>query len=160
VERQPRRPPSRVGHRRHAERHAADAREAVEQAQAAIAAIQADGAQAKANLDDLQRQTTTLRTHAEPIEALDTFDRAQIRQLDQVIDAAGTYIGWLEGRPTPTARLTHAVDTLAAVARCAPSFARHAAEIDQTQWYEFLELAPPLHELDQERTAPGLQHER
>jgi hypothetical protein len=149
-----------LGRRRHAERLAADAQEAVERAEAAVAAIRADGAPAKANLDELQRQAATLRSHAEPIEALDTFDRNQIRQLDQIIDAADTYTGWLEARPTPTARLTHAIDTLTTVARSAPAFARQSGEIDQTQWYQLLDLAPPLHELDQQRAAPELQLER
>jgi hypothetical protein len=148
-----------LGRRRYAERVAADAHEAVERALAAVAAIYADGAPAKANLDELQHRAATLRTHAEPIEALHTFDRNQIRQLDQV-DAADTYTGWLEGRPIPTARLAHAVDNLTTVARSAPAFARHAGEADQTQWYVLLELAPPLHELDQQRAAPELRLER
>ena len=55
------------GHRRHAERIAADARAAVEQAQAAIAAIHADGAPVKQHLDQLQRHAAELRGRAEPI---------------------------------------------------------------------------------------------
>jgi hypothetical protein len=54
------------------------------------------------------------------------------------------------------ARLAHAADTLTTVARSAPSFARHPGEIDQTQWYGFLDLAP-RHQLEQERSAPELQ---
>jgi hypothetical protein len=144
------------GHRRHAERVAADAREAVEQAQAAIDAIQADGAPIKERLDQLHRRAATLRTRAEPIEGLDTLDRHQIRQLDQTLDAVDTYAGWLEGRATPMDRLAHAVDTLTGVARTAPAFARHTGEIDQTQWYRLLDLAP-RHELERGRQAPEIE---
>jgi conjugative relaxase-like TrwC/TraI family protein len=145
------------GHRRHTERAAADAREAVEQAQAAIAAIHTDGAPVKDDLDRLQRHAATLRTGAEPIHGVDTLDHNQIRQLDQILDAADTYTGWLEGRPTPSARLALAVDTLTATATSAPAFARHAGEIDQTQWYRLLDLAPPTHELERERLSPEIE---
>jgi conjugative relaxase-like TrwC/TraI family protein len=130
------------GLRRSTARHAADAREAVQQAQAAIAAIQADGASVKEGLDHLQRRAAELRGRAEPIDRLDTVDRNEIRQLDQILDAADTYTDWLEGRPTPTARLAHAVDTLTAVAKSAPSFARRIGEVEKTQWFQLLELAP------------------
>ena len=116
VERQLRRTEAGFGHRRSAERLAADARAAVENAQAAIAAIHADGAPVKEHLDQLQRRAAELRGRAEPIDGLDISDRGEIRQLDQILDAADTYTGWLEGRPTPTARLAHAVDTLTGVA--------------------------------------------
>lgn len=144
------------GHRRHAERIAADARAGVQQAQAAIAAIHADGAPVKEHLDQLQRHAADLRGRAEPTHGLDTLDRNEIRQLDQVLGAADTYTSWLEGRPSATARLAHAVDVLTAVARSAPSFARHAGEVEQTQWYQLLDLAP-RHQLEQERSAPELQ---
>jgi hypothetical protein len=142
-------------HRCSSERRAADASAALEQAQADIASIHADGAPVKEHLDQLQRRAATLRTRAEPIEGLETLDRNLIRQLDQLLDAAATYTGWLEGRPTATARLAHAVDTLAAVAKTAPSFARHAGEADQTQWYELLDLAPN----DLHREAARRSHE-
>jgi conjugative relaxase-like TrwC/TraI family protein len=140
------------GHRRHSERAAADARGAVEQAQTAIAAIHTDGASIKDDLDSLLRHAAGLRTRAEPIEALDTLDRTEVRRLDQILDAADTNTAWLDGRPTPTARLAHAVDTLTAVAKTAPAFARHPGEVEQTQWYELLDLAPD-HQLGRERAA-------
>jgi AAA domain len=142
------------GHRRHAERVAGDARRAVQQAQAAI---YADGAPVKERLDQLQRHAAELRGRAEPIAGLDTLDHNQIRQLDQVLDATETYTGWLDGRPTPTARLAHAVGTLTTVARSAPACARHPGEVDQTQWYRLLDLAPPLHELERERPTPEVE---
>jgi hypothetical protein len=144
------------GHRRQAERVAADTRAAVEDAQAAIAAIHADGAPLKEHLDKLHLQAAELRARVEPIHGLDTIDRSEIRQLDQMLDAAYTYTGWLEGRPTSMARLAHAVDTLTAAARTAPAFARHPGEVDQTQWYQLLDLAP-RHHLEQERSAPEFQ---
>jgi hypothetical protein len=145
------------GHRRHAERAAADARAAVEQTQAAIAAIHADGAPVKDRLGQLQRNAAELRRRAEPIAGLDTLDHNQIRQLDQVLDATDTYIGWLEGRPTPTARLAHAVGTLTVVGRSAPAFPTDPGEVDQAQWYELLDLAPPLHELERERLTSEIE---
>jgi conjugative relaxase-like TrwC/TraI family protein len=145
------------GHRRHAERVAGDAREAVEQAQTAIAAIHAEGAPAKDHLDQLQRHAADMRRRAEPIAGLDTLDHNQIRQLDQVLDAVDIYTGWLDGRPTPTARLAHAVDTITSVAKSAPSFARYPGEIDQTQWYELVEPASPLADVDRGRSTPEIE---
>ena len=97
------------------------------------------------------------RARAEPIEGIDTLDGSEIRQLDQILDAADTYTDWLEGRPTPTARLAHAVDTLTAVARSTPSVAGSPGGVDQTQWYQLLALAPPLHDLDREGPAPEIE---
>jgi hypothetical protein len=145
------------GHRRHTQRAAVYAQAALDQAQAAIAAIHADGAPVKDRLDQLQRHASELRRRAEPIETLDSFDRNQIRQLDQVLDATDTYTGWLQGRPTPTARLARAVDTLTAVARSAPAFADRAGEVDQTHWYQLLDLAPPTHELERGRPIPEIE---
>jgi hypothetical protein len=144
------------GHRRQAERVAADARDAVNQAQAAIADVHAGGAPLNEHLDKLERRAAELRARVEPIHGLDTIDRNEIRQLDQMLHAADTYTGWLEGRPTSMARLAHAVDTLTAAARTAPAFARHPGEVDQTQWYQLLDLAP-RHDLEQERSAPEFQ---
>jgi hypothetical protein len=146
-----------LGHRRHAQQVAADAREAVEQAQAAIDTIQANGAPIKEHLDQLHGRAATLRTRAEPFEGLDTLDRHQIRQLDQTLDALDTFTGWLDGRPTPTARLAHAMETLTGVARSAPAFARHPGEPDRSQWHRLLDLAPPRHELQRERPAPEIE---
>jgi hypothetical protein len=147
------------GHRHHAERRVADARAAVEQAQVAIEIIHADGAPVKEHLDRLLRDAAELRGRTEPIAGLDTLDRNEIRQLDQIVDAADTYTEWLQGRPTPTARLAHAIDTLTTVAQTAPAFTRHAGEIDQTQWYELLELAPDdLHrQADRRRREPEIE---
>jgi hypothetical protein len=137
-----------VGRRRHAERVAADARAAVEQA---------DGAPIKAHVDQLHRRAGTLRTRAEPVAGLDTLDHNQIRQLDQALDAVDTYAGWLKGRATSTSRLAHAVDTRTTVAKTAPSFARHPGEVEQAQWYALLDLAPPRHELERERLMSELE---
>lgn len=156
MERQPRRPPGRV-RAPTPRRVAVAAREAVEQAQAAIATIHADGAPVKEHLDQLQHHATELRRRAEPIAGLDALDHNGIRQLDQALDAVDTYAGWLEGRPTRTARLAHAVGTLTAVGRSVPSFARHAGEVDQAQWYRLLDLTPPLHELERGRPTPEIE---
>jgi hypothetical protein len=144
------------GHRRHAQRRAADAKAAVEQTEAAIASIQADGAAVKQHLDGLRRADVALRARAEPNEALDTLDRNEIRQLDQILDAADTYTEGLEGRPTSTARLVDAVETLTGVASSAPSFARHPGDVEQTQWFQLLERAS-VHELERGRSAPELE---
>jgi hypothetical protein len=139
-----------LGHRRSAQRHAADAADAVRQAEAAIAAIQAEGAPQKQELDRLLIREGELRVSTIGPDRLDAHLRQQIAELDQVLDATDTYTAWLDGRPTPAPRLAHAVDTLTAVARHASAFARHPDEIDQAQWYQVLDLAPA--ELDRHRT--------
>ena len=144
------------GHRRSTERLAAHATEAVEQAQAAIACIHADGAPVEQDLDQLHRRAVALRGHAEPVDGLDISDRGEIRQLDQILDATDTYTSWLEGRPTSTARLVLAVDTLSEVARHAPSFTSHPGQPHKSQWYELLELAP-VHQLERGRPTPEIE---
>ena len=132
-----------LGHRRSTQRHAADAAQAVEKAEAAIAAIHAEGAPHKQHLDQLQIRDGELRALTERTRpARPRTDRQQIAELDQILDATDTYTAWLDGRPTPTARLAHAVDTLTTVARHAPSFATDADPVDKTQWYQLLDLAP------------------
>ena len=95
-------------------------RAAVEQAEAAIAAIHADGAPVKQHLDRLQTRAAELRGRTEPSRRLDHLDRNRSAELDQILDAADTYTDWLEGRPTPTARLAHAVEHPAQVASTLP----------------------------------------
>jgi hypothetical protein len=77
----------------------------------------------------------------EPLDGLDILDRNEIRQLDQILDATDTYTDWLDGRPTPAARLAHAVETLSEVVRRAPNFADQVDQPDRTQWYRLLDLA-------------------
>ena len=115
--------------------------QAVEDARADIDAIRRDGAPIEQHLDDLQRQASVLSTRAEPVDALDQLDAREIRQLDQILGATATYTDWLDGRPVPAARLSHAVQVLSEVAEHAPFFARHSGEPDRTQWYQLLELA-------------------
>jgi hypothetical protein len=131
-----------LGHRRSAQRHAVDAAEAVRKAEAAIAAIQAEGAPQKQQLDHLRIRESELRSITIGPDQLDAHLRQQIAELDQILDATDTYTAWLDGRPTPSARLAHAVETLTTVARHAPAFARHPNEIDQAQWNQLLDLAP------------------
>ena len=130
-----------LGHRRIANRRATEAAQAVEDARADIDAIRRDGAPFEQHLGAMQRQASVLRTRAEPVDALDQHDAREIRQLAQILDAADTYTDWLDGRPVPTARLSHAVQVLSEVAEHAPFFARHSGEPDRTQWYQLLELA-------------------
>jgi conjugative relaxase-like TrwC/TraI family protein len=130
-----------LGHRRRAQRQAADAAEAVQEAEAAIAAIRADGAPQKQQLDRLRIREGELRSLTIGPDRPDVHLRQQIAELDQVLDATDTYTAWLDGRPIPSARLAHAVDTLTTVARHAYAFARHPGEIDQVQWYRLLDLA-------------------
>jgi conjugative relaxase-like TrwC/TraI family protein len=132
---------ARLGHRRSSQRAAADAAEAVSDAEAAIANICADGAPHKEHLDRLQIRAEGLAS-TEPADQLDQHDHQQVVQLDQVLDAVDTYTAWLDGRPTATTRLAHAVETLRGVAQHAPSFALSADDIDKTRWYQLLDLAP------------------
>jgi hypothetical protein len=136
--------------RRRAQRGAVDANQAVQAAEAAIASIRAEGAPEKEHLDRLRVRDGELRALTTGPDQLDILFRQQIAEVDQVLDATDTYTAWLDGRPTPTARLAHAVDTLTTVARHASAFARHPDEIDQTQWYQFLDLAP--NDLDPHQT--------
>ena len=158
VERQPRRPSGRVRAPTPRRTPRRRRREAVEQAQAAIATIHADGAPRQGAP---RPAPTPRRRTAQPGRAhrRDWTPSTATRSASstRLLDAADTYTGWLEGRPTPTARLAHAVGTLTAVARSAPSFARHAGEVDQTQWYQLLDLTPPLHELERGRPTPEIE---
>jgi conjugative relaxase-like TrwC/TraI family protein len=131
-----------LGHRRSAQRHAVDAADAVTAAEAAIAAIQAEGAPHKQQLDRLLIRESELRALTTGPDRLDAHLRQQIAELDQILDSTDTYTAWLDGRPTPSARLAHAVQTLTTVARHASAFARTPDEIDQAQWYQLLDLAP------------------
>jgi conjugative relaxase-like TrwC/TraI family protein len=130
-----------LGHRRSTNRRAAEAARAVEQALADVDAIRRDGAPIEEHLADLQRQAHALTARAEPIDALDQLDACEIRQVDKILDATTTFTDWLDGRPVPTARLSHAVQVLSEVAEHAPFFVRHPGEPDRTQWYKLLDLA-------------------
>ena len=131
-----------LGHRRSTQHRAAGAAQAVENAEAAITAIHAQGAPRKQHLDRLRIREGELRALTTGPDRLDSHLRQQIAELDQVLDATDTYTAWLNGRPIPSARLAHAVDTLTTVARHAPAFATETNPIDQTQWYRLLDLAP------------------
>lgn len=130
-----------LGHRRSAQRHAAVADRAVKVAEAALAGIYAEGAPQKERLDRLRIREGGLRALTTGPDRLDAHLRQQIAEVDQVLDATDTYTAWLDGRPIPSARLAHAVDTLTTVARHAPAFATETNPIDQTQWYRLLDLA-------------------
>ena len=131
-----------LGHRHTTQRHATQAAEAVNNAEAAIASIRSDGAPHKKDLDRLQIHAGELQAATESHGWLDQHDRQQVTQLDQVLDAVDTYTAWLDGRATPTARLAHAVETLWGVAQHAPSFATDANPVDKTRWYQLLDRAP------------------
>ena len=143
--------------RRGAQSHAADAAEAVHRAEAQVAAIHTRGAPIKEHLDTLEQRAAALQAQVEPSDGIDTYHRHEIIQLDQILDAADIYTSWLEGQPTPPARVTHAITTLSGVARHAPFFAQ-PGQPDRTQWHHLLDLAPdnlqqlkhrpPLRELD------------
>ena len=127
-------------------------------AEAAIAAIHADGAPVKQHLDQLQRHAADLRGRAEPSRrARHPRPPARSGSSTRSSTPPTPTPRWLEGRPTPTARLAHAVDTLTAVARQRTLVCDGTTgEIDQTQWYQLLDLAP-RHQLEQERSAPEFQ---
>ena len=134
---------TRLGRRHVTQREAADAAQAVEHAEAALAKIRRDGAPIEHQLDMVETQARKLRERAEPgVETFDLHDRNEISQLDRILDATDTYMRWLDGRPTSSARLALAVETLSDVARHAPNFARQAGDVDRSRWYELLELAP------------------
>ncbi len=152
-----------LGHRRSTRRRAADASQAIEQARADIADVRRDGVPIKQHLDRLEHRAASLRVYAEPTDRLDIVDQREIRQLDQIIDAADTYMDWVAGRPVPTARLTYAVEVLTEVAHHAPGFVRRPGEPDRTQWYRLLDLAPTHHvgrDLAPERCLPEIGLER
>jgi hypothetical protein len=148
-----------LGHRRSAQRDAIDAVDAVKAAEAAIAGIHAKGAPQKHQLDQLLIREAELRALTTGPDRLDAHLRQQIAELDQILDATDTYTAWLDGRPTSSARLAHAVETLMTVARHAPAFARHPNEIDQAQWYQLLDLAPDdlHHQAGRRRHEPAIE---
>ena len=94
------RPRSPGRHRRHPRRRSAASSSSLDQ------------------LDTARRATLQAQPNRRPTRRL--RPPARSAELDQILDATDTYTDWLDGRPIPTARLAHAVDTLTDVRPARP----------------------------------------
>ena len=130
------------GHRHRAGRRARTANGRVADAEARIAAIHADGADIKQQLDTLEAEARRLADFANPASGhlgLDQLEHAELHWLCQLIDAVDTWTTWAAGRPVATDELAEAVSLLHDTARHAPPLALRVGDIDPARWFELLE---------------------
>ena len=146
------------GHRHGAARRAKIATWRVDDAQARIAAIHADGAHVKEPLDAVEAEARRLAELASPHTGhfgIDQLDRDQLHALDQTAEAIDAWTTWASGRPVPLAELADAVSLLHDVALHAPALPTRAGGIDRTRW---LELLDPVTTLLEQRGPPTRDH--
>jgi hypothetical protein len=140
-----------IGHHHTAARRAKAARELVDDADAGIAAIYADGAGIKQRLDALHTEARNLAELAHPSPGgfgLEDLNREHVGQIDRLLNTVDVWTTWSDGRPVGITELAEAVAVLTETARQAPLFALHPGEIDRSQWIELLE---PLTDLLRQR---------
>jgi len=129
------------GHRHTAGRRSRAANERVDDADARVAAIYADGAGSKQRLDALQTEATNLADLAHPSPGgfgLEDLNREHVHQIDRLLNAVDVWTRWADGRSLSTTELAEASAILTAAARQAPLLALSPGEIDRTQWVELL----------------------
>jgi hypothetical protein len=129
------------GHHHGAARRARTANERVDEADARIAAIHADGARIKQGLDALQTEATNLADLAHPSPGgfgLEELNREHVHQIDRLLSAVNVWTAWADGRSLGTTQLAEAVAILTEAARQAPLFALNPDEIDRAQWMVLL----------------------
>ena len=141
------------GHRRTANRRAAQAASTVHDAESAIAAIREDAHVVKDRLDRVQQNANRIERRASPDDYADIWENHQIEHANQLIDAIATWTQWNTGQPTRHGDLAHALDILDHEQGLAPSYTT-----DPTQPSGRLvgELAQPLADWLTDR---GLQHQ-
>ena len=130
------------GHRHGAARQARIASGRVSDAQDRIAAIHAEGGDAKQQLDTLQAEARRLADVANPASdhlGLDQLEHAELRWLGQLIDAVDTWMTWAAGHPVAADELAEAVALLDDTARQAPPLALRVGDIDPARWFQLLE---------------------
>jgi hypothetical protein len=136
-----------LGHRHGAARRAKMASWRVDEAQACIAAIRADGAHVKEPLDAVEAEARRLADRASPHVGhfgVDQLDHDQLHRLSQLVAAIDTWTTWAYGRPVPITELADAVSVLHEAARHAPPFTTRAGDIDRTHWFDPLEPVAAL----------------
>ncbi len=135
------------GNRHRAAWQAKDTTERVDDAEAHVAAIRADGSDVKQHLDALDAQARNLNDLAHPSASgygLEPFNRDQLDQVDRLLDAVDTWTTWADGRPVSTDQLAAAVAILSDVAQRAPLLALDRDEIDRTEWFDALQPVTEL----------------
>ena len=130
-----------VGHRHGANRRARITNERVDDADARLAAIFADGAGIKQRLNSLQTEASNLADVAHPSPGgfgLEELNREHVGQIDRLLNAVDAWTTWADGGPVGTTELAAAVAVLTEAAQQAPLFALYPGEIDRSQWIELL----------------------
>jgi hypothetical protein len=129
------------GHHHASRRRAKTATGRVADAETRIAAIHADGADVRQQLDKIEADAANLADLAHPTPAaawLEQLNRDQLNNIDGLLDAVAVWTRWAHGRPVGVTELHRAVGIVAQAARDAPQFARSPSEIDGAQWNELL----------------------
>ncbi len=135
------------GHRHRAARQAKETTERVDDAEAHIAAIRADGSDVKQRLDALDAEARHLHDLAHPTSSgygLEAFNRDQLDQVDRLLDAVAIWTTWAHGRPVSTDELAATVATLTDIAQRAPLLALNDGEIDRAEWFDALQPVTEL----------------
>ena len=152
-----------VGRRRVARHRLADARHAVNDAEANIRAIETSGAPVKRHLDDLTLRARSLQEAADPrgpSTYLDNLTHFELNGVQGLLDALHTWQHWAQGDPVPTGAISAAVATISDAARHAPLTPTHRMDMDHTMYNELLQPVSDHHgELHAtlRHTGPGLE---
>jgi hypothetical protein len=129
------------GHHHTAARRARTANERVDDADARVAAIYADGAGVRQRLDALRTEATNLADLAHPSPGgfgLEDLNREHVHQIDRLLNAVDVWTRWADGLSLSSTELAKAVAILTEAAREAPLLALSPGEIDRTQCVELL----------------------
>jgi hypothetical protein len=154
------------GHHHASRRRAKTATGRVADAETRVAAIHADGADVRQQLDRIEADAANLADLAHPTPAaawLEQLNRDQLDHIDGMLDALAVWTRWAHGRPISVTKLDHAAGILAHAARDAPQFARSPSEIDRGRWNELLASVTrllPEHCIEPLRDPPAVDLER
>ena len=124
--------------RRQAQEHATDAARRVDDARRELAAVETDGTPARQRLNQLEARVTNLHSIATPDATLETRHRCELRQLDEIIDAADASLAYCEDRIVSPDRLARITQVLTNVARHVPNLAPPITAVDYIRWHELL----------------------
>ena len=147
-----------IGRRRAARHRLADARRAVDDAEADIRAIETSGAPVKRHLDQLTAPSPHLREAADPDRPstyLDNLNRLELTKVQGLLDALHTWQHWAEGHPvTPSDAHGRRRDDH----RRHPPRPPHPADLDDMNARP-VQRAPPTRERPRPRTCtPAATH--
>jgi hypothetical protein len=129
-----------LGHRHGTRRRAREATARVNESQATIAEIRADGAVVKELLDVIESRGNHL---AEVVNAtfggnLGQLDQLELNGVDRVVASLDTWTAWAKGRPVASTHLAVAVETLTENAWHSPVFVANPRDVGRDQWMEVL----------------------